>query len=102
MWCAFPLILSDAISTDDLLGCQCIKKPAGKTRDIAEGEHSSKDLPDNASGKSDSDENDHPTFVSANKYDPEPVSQSIFVILKSNHSLCLSLVQTPKMRRKVG
>ncbi|AFR93921.2 DNA repair and recombination protein RAD54B [Cryptococcus neoformans C23] len=70
---------TDGCQTHDLLGCQCIKKPAGKTRDIAEGEHSSKNLPDNASGKSDSDENDHPTFVSANKYDPEP---------------------TPKMRRK--
>lgn len=72
-------VRTDGCQTHDLLGCQCTRKPVGETRDIAEGEHNSKVLPDNASEESDSDENDHPTFVSANKYDPEP---------------------TPKMRRK--
>lgn len=48
--------------------------PVGKLRDTVEVEQGSEHLPDNASGESDSDPNDYPTFVSANKYDPEPVS----------------------------
>ncbi|KIR67725.1 DNA repair and recombination protein RAD54B [Cryptococcus bacillisporus CA1873] len=72
-------VRTDGCQTHDLLGCQCTETPAGKVRDIAEGEQGSEYLPDNASGESDSDPNDYPTFVSANKYDPEP---------------------TPKMRRK--
>lgn len=85
-------ILSDATSTDDLLGCQCTETPAGKARDIAEGEQSSEHLPDNASGESDSDSNDYPTFISANKYDPEPVSPlELLIILNQNHSLLFSL-----------
>lgn len=90
MWCVFPLICSDVTSTDDLLGCQCTRKPVGETRDIAEGEHNSKDLPDNASEESDSDENDHPTFVSANKYDPEPVSALLFSIILNQITHCFS------------
>ncbi|ADV21130.1 DNA repair protein, putative [Cryptococcus gattii WM276] len=72
-------VRTDGCQTHDLLGCQCTETPAGKLRDIAEGEQRSEHLPDNSSGESDSDPNDYPTFVSANKYDPEP---------------------TPKMRRK--
>nr|KIR48900.1 DNA repair and recombination protein RAD54B [Cryptococcus bacillisporus CA1280] len=72
-------VRTDGCQTHDLLGCQCRETPAGKVKDIAEGEQGSEHLPDNASGESDSDPNDYPAFVSANKYDPEP---------------------TPKMRRK--
>nr|KIR87253.1 DNA repair and recombination protein RAD54B [Cryptococcus tetragattii IND107] len=65
-------VRTDGCQTHDLLGCQCTEMPVGKLRDTVEVEQGSEHLPDNASGESDSDPNDYPTFVSANKYDPEP------------------------------